>query len=67
MISKYKPELIGLLCGAAGGFGYQHYNSCANGTCIITSSPYVSTLYGALMGWLAFSIFKKQPKKTDIQ
>jgi hypothetical protein len=68
MISRYKLELAGLLCGAAGGFACHHYVGCPNGACVITSSPYISTVYGALMGGLLFSMFKKQTnKKTDLQ
>jgi hypothetical protein len=37
--------------GAALGFGYQRLVGCRTGTCPITSNPYVSTLYGALMGF----------------
>jgi hypothetical protein len=59
MARKYLPLLIGILCGAAGGFAYHHFVGCSTGTCPITSSPYISTLYGAVMGGLLGSIFKK--------
>jgi len=44
--------LLFVLGGAALGFGYQRLIGCRSGTCVITSNPYVSTLYGALMGYL---------------
>ena len=38
------------LLGALGGFAYYAFIGCANGTCPITSNPYISTGYGALIG-----------------
>ncbi len=51
--------IIGIVLGALVGFGYYAQVGCANGTCAITSSPVNSTLYGAMMGGLLFSAFKK--------
>lgn len=42
-----------VLGGAAAGLAYQRLIGCRSGACVITSSPYISTLYGALMGYLA--------------
>ncbi len=39
-----------LALGALGGFAYYYFIGCANGTCSITSNPYISTGYGALIG-----------------
>ena len=44
--------LLFVLGGAAFGFAYQRLIGCRSGTCAITSNPYVSTLYGAVMGYL---------------
>jgi uncharacterized membrane protein (UPF0136 family) len=38
--------------GALLGFGYHRFVGCRTGACMITANPYVSTLYGALMGYL---------------
>jgi len=43
---------IGLSIGAAAGFAYYFFIGCKTGTCPITSSPVISTLYGAVMGLL---------------
>lgn len=59
-IEKYKISIIGIIVGAAGGYLYYQFVGCANGTCAITSKPLNSTLYGALMGGLFFSMFKKE-------
>jgi len=43
---------IGVVLGAAGGFAYYRFVGCSSGTCPITSNPWISTGYGALMGAL---------------
>ncbi|MDR0794366.1 MAG: DUF6132 family protein [Chitinophagaceae bacterium] len=61
---KYKLIIIGVLVGAVAGYAYYHFIGCASGTCPITSRPVNSTAYGALMGGLLFSIFKKESTQT---
>ena len=61
-INKYKLAIIGVILGAIGGYLYYHYGGCSSGTCPITSKPLNSTLYGALMGGLILTIFKKEKK-----
>ncbi len=39
--------------GAVVGFGYHKIVGCRSGACPITANPYISTLYGALMGFFA--------------
>lgn len=53
--------VIGVPLGALAGFLYWKFVGCASGSCAITSNPYNSTIYGALMGGLVFSMFKKKP------
>lgn len=55
---------IGIVLGAIGGYLYYHFVGCASGTCVLTSKPLNSTLYGALMGGLLFNMFIKTPKKS---
>jgi len=57
-----KITIIGIILGAVGGYLYYHFIGCSSGTCAITSKPLNSTLYGAMMGGLLFSIFKKEKK-----
>jgi hypothetical protein len=42
--------IIGLAIGGTIGFLYYYFIGCASGTCPITSNPYASVLYGAVMG-----------------
>jgi len=59
-IQKNKLSLFGVVVGALGGFLYWNYVGCESGTCMITSKPINSTLYGALMGFLLFGMFQKE-------
>ncbi|MEN9697775.1 MAG: hypothetical protein RLZ56_1196 [Bacteroidota bacterium] len=59
IINKYKLDLIGIGLGAIAGFLYWKFVGCASGTCMITSKPLNSSLYGALMGFLIAGMFKK--------
>jgi hypothetical protein len=56
---KHRLTFIGLVIGAIGGYLYYAFVGCASGTCAITSSPVMSTIYGALMGGLFFNLFEK--------
>lgn len=59
--------IIGALAGALAGYTYWQQVGCSSGTCMITSKPVNSTLYGALMGALLFGMFKKEKKKEVIK
>ena len=59
-VLKNKLSIIGIIFGAIAGFLYWNFVGCAGGRCMITSKPINSTLYGALMGYLIFNIFKKE-------
>ncbi|MBL0049202.1 MAG: hypothetical protein IPP32_14040 [Bacteroidetes bacterium] len=62
-ILKHKITLIGVLIGAVAGFAYYYYVGCASGTCAITSKPFNSTLYGAVMGGLIVNLFQSEKSK----
>ena len=53
---------IGVIVGAILGYAYYHFVGCASGTCMITSKPINSTLYGGLIGGLFFNMFVKENK-----
>lgn len=59
-LSKYKLTFIGVAVGAVAGYAYYYFVGCSSGTCPITSHPLNSTVYGAIMGALLFTVFKKE-------
>lgn len=63
-IKQHLLTIIGLVIGAIVGYVYWQQIGCNSGICAITSRPLNSTIYGAIMGGLIFSIFKKNKKKA---
>ncbi len=55
-------SFIGLIAGAIGGYIYYIEIGCNSGTCPLTSNPYLSILWGAVIGYLFGDLFKKKPK-----
>lgn len=59
---RYTKEVAGIVIGAVAGWCYWKFVGCASGSCPITSSPWNSSVYGAVMGLLSAKMFeKKQP------
>jgi hypothetical protein len=44
--------VLSIVLGAAVGFGFHRVVGCRSGACPIWASPYASTAYGALLGFL---------------
>lgn len=59
-----KLLITGVILGSIGGYLYWQQIGCSSGTCAITSKWHNTTAYGALMGGLVFSIFKKEKNGT---
>ncbi|MCW8849997.1 MAG: DUF6132 family protein [Melioribacteraceae bacterium] len=58
-------QIVPVILGAVLGYAYYYFIGCNSGSCPITSSPYVSTIYGAVIG-LVFAIpSKKKNEKTE--
>lgn len=61
-------SILGLVIGALGGYFYYSEVGCVTGTCAITSNPWMSTLWGAALGYLLFDMFSgKRVKKSSDQ
>ena len=52
------------LAGGSLGFAYYYFIGCVTGSCPITSNPYISTGYGALIAALVGISGKKEPKSN---
>ncbi|MFA6060133.1 MAG: DUF6132 family protein [Taibaiella sp.] len=57
-------SMAGMVAGALAGYFYWKFVGCSSGSCAITSRPLNSSIYGAVMGGLLFSIFKKNKKEA---
>jgi hypothetical protein len=57
-------HIIGLLVGVAGGFLYYWFVGCSSGSCAITSNPWMSMLWGTIMGYLIADMIPIKAKKT---
>ncbi|MCE5226509.1 MAG: DUF6132 family protein [Porphyromonadaceae bacterium] len=64
IIKEQALTIIGSVIGAVGGYLYWNYIGCLSGTCPITSSPVMSTIWGAIIGGLLLSMFKKDKKES---
>ncbi|KAB2813737.1 DUF6132 family protein [Phaeocystidibacter luteus] len=45
---------VGIITGALAGYAYYYFYGCTSGSCAITSNPWRSSGYGAMMGVLLF-------------
>ena len=57
-------RILPVLGGAIVGYAYYYFIGCNSGTCPITSNPYISTVYGAVVGVL-FAIPSKKKVKPE--
>lgn len=54
--------LAGAVSGGIAGYLYWYFIGCSSGTCRITASPINSLIWGAVLGGLLFSLFKRESK-----
>jgi hypothetical protein len=64
-VKKHLTKIIGIPVGGVAGFLYYYYVGCTSGTCPITSNPYISIIYGAVLGYLISDLFKKRAHGTN--
>jgi len=56
---------IGILAGGVDGFLYWRFVGCSSGSCPITSSPVMSSIWSAAIGGLLLSIFRTDKKQKN--
>jgi hypothetical protein len=56
---KNLKRALPIFAGAGLGYSYYYFIGCVSGTCPITSNPWISTTYGALLGFLIVPRKKK--------
>ena len=49
--------VIGVVVGGGLGFAYYKFVGCSTGTCPLTSNPFISTIYGGIVGALVAGSF----------
>lgn len=64
-LKKNLLGLIGLAAGAIGGYAYYYFIGCNTGSCPLTSNPYISVIFGAVIGYLLFDMFKKKETSDE--
>jgi hypothetical protein len=62
-------QLMWVVGGAVAGFAWYYFVGCASGACPISSNPYISTGYGAVMGvllgWKKRDAPEPNPERKD--
>lgn len=51
-MSPFIIMVLFALLGAVAGFSYHRFIGCRSGACPIWANPYLSTVYGAVLGYL---------------
>lgn len=67
IIYKYKKNILLFIGGGILGLMYYKYIGCTSGACPISSNPYISIVYGAVLAVLSqdsFHFIKSKLKKN---
>lgn len=52
---NFWKQVVPVFVGAIAGYLYYHYVGCSTGQCAITGNPYMSTVWGGLLGYFLFN------------
>lgn len=55
MPTSIVKTVTGIVIGALVGYAYYRFVGCASGACPLTSNPWITTTYGAVIGFLVTS------------
>lgn len=65
-MKKLLKPLLFTFGGIAAGFAYYYFIGCHSGSCPIQSNPYISSMYGGLIGLtLSISFTSKKPSENQ--
>lgn len=56
-------SIIGMVVGVIAGYIYYIKVGCTSGSCPITSNPWMTMLWGLMMGYLVGDMFNVEKKK----
>lgn len=56
-IKRFRLSLLAVIAGMILGYLYYVKVGCVTGTCPISSNPYISTVYGGVLGYLVSVVF----------
>jgi F0F1-type ATP synthase assembly protein I len=62
LIREHLFTISGVFVGASVGFLYHYFVGCSSNSCAIASSPTISTMYGAALGYLLVGSFNTNHK-----
>lgn len=63
-----RKRALFIALGTGAGFAYYYFVGCYNGSCMIQSNPFISSTYGAAVGWAISTVvipLKKNKKDTN--
>ena len=63
IIKKNILGLIGVMVDTKERNANYNFIGCSSGSCPLTSNPYISVIFGAIIGYLFLDMFKKTEKK----
>ncbi len=52
VVGVWLMRAVSVALGGAAGFLYYKFVGCKTGACPLTGNPWISTLYGAFIGWM---------------
>lgn len=63
-VKRLIPEIVGTIAGGIAGYFYYSFIGCSGGTCPITSNPWMTILWGSIMGYLVGGFFNSKNNKN---